>query len=227
MSIAAATGQRFAFVDVDHSLLRVSTLHDFASFYFSPAERHEPHPKLVEHARTLERMAATGADRTAMNRRYYELWADEPVTSVRAAANDWHAARASAHDFYRRPVVELVEALRAQGSEIVLLSGSFDECLDPIARRVGASAVLCTALTRRAERYTGAVERPMIGEHKAAAVRDFVAGVPQHELAEDTAIGDHLSDVPVLELVGHPVVVPVDEGLVDLARTRNWRLAEL
>jgi HAD superfamily hydrolase (TIGR01490 family) len=212
---------------VDHSLLRVSTLRDFATFYFSLPERQKQGPKLVEHARTLGRMAAAGADRAAMNLRYYELWADEPVVSVRHAAIRWHAARASEQDFYRRPVVELVDAQRAQGADIVLLSGSFEECLEPIARHVGATAVLCTSLVRRTERFTGAVERPMIGQHKAAAVRDFVSGVPHHELADDTAIGDHLSDVPVLELVGHPVVVPVDDDLAELARIRNWRLAEL
>ncbi|RBO84553.1 HAD family hydrolase [Nocardia puris] len=216
----AATGPRFAFTDVDHTLLRVSTLHHFARHFFTAAGREDV---LAEHAERMQGLAASGADRETLNKSYYLLWAGVPVREVAEAAEDWHEG-IRAHHLYREPVVRRLRALRAEGVETVLVSGSFRACLRPIERELRCAATLCTELEERDGVYTGVVVKSLIGAAKRAEVEAFAAGSGGHDFAGDHAFGDHISDAPVLAAVGHPVVVPVDPALETLARERGWEV---
>ncbi|MEV0297225.1 HAD-IB family hydrolase [Nocardia sp. NPDC050710] len=215
-----ATRPRFAFTDVDHTLLRVSTLHHFGEYFFETTRRTEV---LSTHRTRMQRLAETGADRETLNRSYYLLWSGIPVREVDTAAVAWHDAL-RAGGLYRASVVERLRALRAEGVETVLVSGSFRACLRPIEYELGCAAVLCTDLEEHDGVFTGAVRKSLIGAAKRAEVESFVSGYPDHDLAGDFGFGDHISDVPVLESVGHPAVVPVDPALESVARERGWEV---
>ncbi|MCX4097067.1 HAD family hydrolase [Nocardia sp. alder85J] len=213
----------FAFTDVDHTLLRISTLHHFAEFFFEATGRA---PVLAVHRNRMRRLAETGAPREALNREYYQLWAGISVAEVESAAGGWHEL-IRAHQHYRSAVVTRLRALAAEGVATVLLSGSFTACLRPIAAEMGGDGpapLLCTELAERDGAYTGEVRRSLIGAAKRAAVEAFVAGYPGHDLADDYGFGDHVSDVAILERVGHPAVVPVDPALEQVARQRGWEV---
>jgi HAD superfamily hydrolase (TIGR01490 family) len=214
------TGPRFAFTDVDHTLLRISTLHHFAQFFFEATDRAHV---LDENRLRMQRLAESGADRETLNRSYYRLWAGIAVAEVEAAAGGWHEL-VRAHGHYRMPVVNRLRRLAADGVGTVLVSGSFAACLQPISATLGCAAVLCTELEQRDGVFTGAVHRALIGTAKLAAVETFVGRYPGHDLSGDYGFGDHVSDVPVLESVGHPAVVPVDPALERLARLRGWEV---
>jgi phosphoserine phosphatase len=82
--------------------------------------------------------------------------------------------------------------------------------------------VLCTELEVVDGRYTGMVTRPMIGDAKSAAARSLLAerSVPA---ARCHAYGDHPSDLPLLSMVGDPVVVGDDPVLLEHAGRHRWR----
>jgi HAD superfamily hydrolase (TIGR01490 family) len=217
------TGPRFAFTDVDHTLLRISTLHHFAEFFFEATGRT---PVLDEHRNRMQRLAATGARRETLNLEYYRLWAGISVVEVETAAGGWHEL-VRAHQHYRAPLVARLRALAADGVATVLVSGSFAACLRPIAAEMGGDGpapLLCTELEERDGVYTGGVRRSMIGAAKRTAVETFVAGYPGHDHAGDYGFGDHVSDVAILERVGHPAVVPIDPALEQVARQRGWEV---
>jgi hypothetical protein len=44
------------------------------------------------------------------------------------------------------------------------------------------------------------------------------------DLADSWAYSDSVTDVPMLEAVGHPVVVNPDRGLLKVARAREWEV---
>jgi len=69
--------------------------------------------------------------------------------------------------------------------------------------------------------YTGRSLRAAHGEGKAAAVRELAAA-EGFDLAECTAYSDSYTDVPFLEVVGHPVAVNPDRRLRRIARDRDW-----
>ncbi|OLT22009.1 hypothetical protein BJF78_33515 [Pseudonocardia sp. CNS-139] len=68
---------------------------------------------------------------------------------------------------------------------------------------------------------TGAIEASVIGEGKGTAVRALAA---REGIALPLSFGyaDHTSDLPMLTLVGHPVVVGTEPALLAHADRHGW-----
>ncbi|MEM7309008.1 MAG: HAD-IB family hydrolase, partial [Planctomycetota bacterium] len=119
-------------------------------------------------------------------------------------------------------VVAALEDLRRRGVEPVLVSGSSREILRPIARRLGVDHVLATRVEVRAGIYTGRILPPQtIGAGKLRAAQAFLERTGANA-GRCYAFGDHLSDLPLLEAVGHPRVVAGDPRLERQAHRRGW-----
>jgi phosphoserine phosphatase len=102
-----------------------------------------------------------------------------------------------------------------------------NEILEPLARELGVVHCLATRLEEHEGRYTGEIEGlQMIGQGKADAVRAFLA-TRGARAAECFAYGDHHTDVPMLEAVGHPVAVIGDPRLAEHARRERWEVLDL
>ncbi|MFC4376047.1 HAD family hydrolase [Nocardia halotolerans] len=190
-----------AFVDVDETLVRDIS---FLSLFRFDAQRRgdDPEPLLEE----FWALRAAGVGRAESHRFFYRLWRGRRVEQVRAIGRDWFAERARSTDFINSAVADRLRELAARGTRIVLVSGSFDAALLPIARYVAADATLCTELVVAAGHYTGETRATMVGMDKAAALRGY-AERTEVDLGTCAAFGDHRSDVAMFDLVGHPVVV--------------------
>jgi HAD superfamily phosphoserine phosphatase-like hydrolase len=105
-----------------------------------------------------------------------------------------------------------------------MVSGSFPAVLTHLARRLGVRHLLATTLEVADGRYTGKILAPQtIGAGKALAIKQFLAGNGGHaEMCH--AYGDDLSDLPMLEGVGHPTVVRGDPALEAHAKAMGWRI---
>jgi len=207
-----------AFFDVDDTLIAVPSVFRFL------AHRLRDRPG-SEYAAAYERVrAARVGGRGAALVEYYRNFAGADVAEVAEQGRRWFAEELAAGPFHE-PVLERFRAHRAAGELTVLVSGSFPACLDPIAEHVGADLLVCTLPEVRDGRYTGAVATPMIGAAKAAAVLG-IADRLDVDLAGSSAYGDHSSDLPVLDLVGHPVVVGDDPDLVGHATRQGWPVLE-
>lgn len=201
------------FSDVDETLISRKSMFDFLSFWLE-----DRGPGGAERYRAvrgrLQELADSGVPREEINRRYYRQYEGEPADEVAAAGEQWFADRSADPAFFIPSTVEALRAHRAAGAVLILVSGSFEPCLAPIARVVGAAHVLCTRPEIRGGRYTGRVPEPLIGEGKAAAVQRLLAAHPAVRAEDCYAYGDHPSDLPMLRLVGHPVAVGHDPHLI-------------
>jgi hypothetical protein len=74
-------------------------------------------------------------------------------------------------------------------------------------------------------RYTGEVDYYAAGPTKADAAR-ALAEQRGYDLASCFAYSDSVSDVPLLETVGHATVVNPDRGLRRVASERGWPVLE-
>lgn len=153
--------------------------------------------------------------REEVNRAYYRLHAGEDAGELAALGEQWFAERSAEPDFFVPATLAALRRHRAAGAALVLVSGSFSPCLAPLARAVGAAYTLATEPLVERGRYTGEVVRPMIGAGKRAAVLDLLAFHPGVDPAQCFAFGDHISDLPMLECVGHPRVVGGDAQLLE------------
>jgi HAD superfamily hydrolase (TIGR01490 family) len=212
-----------AFFDVDETLISLKSMFDFYDFFLD-AVGHSPQEqrRLRQQARDLLR---SGLPREQGNRLFYQRFTDRKVSEVADIGRRWFDRRLEGGGLFHQDVLGALRAHHADGLTTVLVSGSFPACLDPMAEYAGADIALSTELRVRDGIYTGEVSRTMIGDAKAEAARGLIeqAGV---SAADCYAYGDHGSDLGLLRLVGHPVVVGADPELVAVAERSGWlRLA--
>jgi HAD superfamily hydrolase (TIGR01490 family) len=117
--------------------------------------------------------------------------------------------------------VALIEEHHTAGRDVVIVSASGAEVVRPIGDMLGADAVVATRMAVADGRYTGEVEFYAYGVNKAAAIREMAARVG-YDLGSSYAYSDSVTDVPMLESVGHPVVVNPDRELRRRAREQGW-----
>jgi HAD superfamily hydrolase (TIGR01490 family) len=119
----------------------------------------------------------------------------------------------------------LIEDHKAAGREVVIVSTSGADIVEPIAQMLGADKALATRLAVSEGRYTGEIWFYCHGDNKAVAMREY-ALEQGYDLNDCFAYSDSITDVPMLEAVGHPFVVNPDKGLRRIAAERSWPVLE-
>jgi len=123
-------------------------------------------------------------------------------------------------------IIVLIEQHRLAGDEIYLATSSAEELAQPMARELGMDGAMGTRVEVEAGIYTRRLRSPLNhGEAKAARIVNTARG-RRLDLSRSTAYSDSIHDLPMLELVGHPVAVNPDRRLRALARSRDWRIIE-
>ncbi|MEC3977390.1 HAD family hydrolase [Amycolatopsis sp. H20-H5] len=219
--MSSATRTSMAFFDVDETLISIKSMVDFYD-YFLKAAGHSPEEQrqLHEAARDLLR---PGLPREQQNRLFYRRFAGRKVAEVAAAGQHWFEERLKGGKLFHTDVLDALHAHRAAGTTVVLVSGSFSACLDPVSAHCEADLAVCTELGERDGIYTGEVTRAMIGDAKVILACELIAEAGT-TAAGCHAYGDHASDLGLLRLAGHPVVVGTDPGMLTVARASGWAL---
>jgi HAD superfamily hydrolase (TIGR01490 family) len=119
----------------------------------------------------------------------------------------------------------LIEEHRSAGRDIVVVSTSGEEMVRPIVEQLGIHDIIATRMVVEDGRYTGEVAFYAAGPTKADAVREL-AKERDYDLSTCYAYSDSISDVPLLESVGHPCVVNPDRSLRRVAGERGWPVLE-
>jgi HAD superfamily hydrolase (TIGR01490 family) len=113
---------------------------------------------------------------------------------------------------------------RDQGHLVALVSGTFAPLLALIARRIGVSHAIGTPLEMRDGRYTGRVVPPLCqGEGKPQRAQAYFAAEGlEVDWPASYVYADRETDLPLMDLAGHPVAVYPDEALWAHAGERGW-----
>lgn len=122
-----------------------------------------------------------------------------------------------------REAITLVEAHRAAGHRLVIVSAASRYQIAPIARVLGIDEICCTQLEAIDGRFTGKTIAPLcFGEGKVMAARRVGrrVGIP---LKSSWFYSDSSDDLPLLRQVGHPVAVNPSETLATHAEANGWR----
>jgi len=120
-----------------------------------------------------------------------------------------------------REAAALIAEHHAGGRDVVIVSSSGSELVEPIGRMLGADHVIATRMVERDGRYTGEIDFYAYGPAKAAAVRR-IAAREGYDLEQSSAYSDSFTDLPMLEAVGHPHAVNPDRALRREAVARGW-----
>lgn len=129
-----------------------------------------------------------------------------------------------------RPVIfteaaALIAEHKAAGRDIVLISASGLEMVEPIGELLGADLVRASVMKVVDGRYSGEIEFYCYGEEKAKAMREL-AGERGYDLADSYAYSDSSTDIPMLEAAGHQAVVNPDKTLRAYAEEQGWTILD-
>lgn len=117
--------------------------------------------------------------------------------------------------------VELIEQHHAAGRDVVIVSSSGAEVVEPIGAMLGADKVIATRMVVADGKYTGEISVYAYGPHKATAIAELAAA-EGYDLKASYGYSDSITDEPMLAAVGHPFAVNPDKALRKLAIAREW-----
>lgn len=146
--------------------------------------------------------------------------------SVEQADQIWNwITRDYLTQLWRWDVRRELEEHQAAGDLVVLVSGGPVPLLRRIGEELGIHHVIGTRVEVRRGRYTGRGLPPACTDQfKASLTRAYLKENGfEIELGSSYAYADAVSDLPLLEMVGTPVVVYPFEELLEIARQRGWK----
>jgi HAD superfamily hydrolase (TIGR01490 family) len=117
--------------------------------------------------------------------------------------------------------VTLIEQHHAAGRDVVIVSSSGSEVVEPIGEMLGADRVVATRMVVADGKYTGEIEQYSYGPQKATAITELAAA-EGYDLKDCYSYSDSITDEPMLAVVGHPYAVNPDRALRRLAASRGW-----
>ncbi len=220
---SAPRARTAAFFDLDKTIIAKSSTLAFSKPFFNQGLLNRRAVLKSSYAQFIYLLS--GADHDQMDRMRAHMtnmctgWDVEQVKSI---------VNETLHDIVT-PLVfaeaaDLIAAHKLCGRDVVVVSASGEEIVAPIARALGATHAMATRMVVEDGKYTGEIAFYCYGEGKVQAIRELAAreGYP---LEHCYAYSDSITDLPMLEAVGHPSVVNPDRGIAQ--RSRRTRLARL
>ncbi len=122
----------------------------------------------------------------------------------------------------RPEAARLIAMHHDAGRETWIVSASPHTVVEPLAVSLGMTGAIATRGEIVDGHYTGELDGPFVyGEGKSAAIARL-ADTRDYDLHLCYAYSDSISDLPMLEMVGHPVAVNPDSELAQVANDRGW-----
>ena len=222
------TYKRLALFDLDHTLLPLDSDYQWAQYLAKSGRAGDPEVALRRNEELMVRYNA--GDLTAEQAAEFMLGL--------LAAHPPHLLAAWHEDFMHRVIrpamteqaVELVRKHLAAGDLCAVVTATNSFVTSPIARAFGVPHLIATDPEYVSGRYTGKIAgTPSFKHGKVIRVNDWLAGMDRCLVDFDKSYfySDSLNDLPLLEVVTHPIVTNPSEGLLRVARDRDWPVLNL
>jgi FAD synthetase len=119
---------------------------------------------------------------------------------------------------------QLMRRTKRRGYFLVAISGSPMDIVAPFAKYFGFDAAYGRIYEVKGGRYTGRVLNDAImNEQKDSIVKEFIqqSGL-KVDLKKSLAVGDTETEIPVLNMVGQPIVFNPNQKLANYAQKKRW-----
>ena len=213
-------GRPAAFFDLDKTVIaRSSTLAFSRSFYHGGLITRRSVLRSA-YAQFMFRLGGVDHDQIERMRRYLSAqaagWDVQTVKDI-VADTLHHIVEPLVYE----EAVSLIAWHHAEGRDVVIVSTSGAEVVEPIGELLGADHVIATRMVQESGRYTGDIEFYAYADNKAAAIRELAAE-RGYDLTASFGYSDSATDLPMLEAVGRPHAVNPDRVLRKTANERGW-----
>ncbi len=222
------TSKRLALFDLDHTLLPLDSDYQWAVFMAKSGRAGDPAEALRRNEELMDRYNA-GA-----------LTAEQAAVFMLGllAAHPPHLLAAWHEEFMQQVIrpamtlraIELVQQHLAAGDLCAVVTATNSFVTAPIARAFGVPTLIATEPEFIAGRYTGKIlGTPSFKHGKVVRVNHWLAGQQQRLDDFDASYfySDSINDLPLLEVVTHPVVTNPSASLLAVAQQRGWPVLNL
>ena len=124
----------------------------------------------------------------------------------------------------RPEICSEIKIHRENNAEIVILSSAIGQICKPIGLYIGADNIICTEMEVLDGVFTGSAENKFCFEDEKRIRLIQYCEIRNYNLSEAFYYGDSISDLAVLEVVGHPVCVQPDRRLSGISNKNGWRI---
>jgi HAD superfamily hydrolase (TIGR01490 family) len=112
------------------------------------------------------------------------------------------------------------------GHAVAIATSAVRQVAEPLARELAIPHLVCSELEVRDGELTGSFNWPLCyGSGKLERAKALVHALGAR-LEETAFYTDSITDLPLLEAVGHPIVVNPDARLRRVARRRGWLIED-
>jgi HAD superfamily hydrolase (TIGR01490 family) len=222
------TSKRLALFDLDHTLLPLDSDYQWAVFMAKSGRAGDPAEALRRNEELMDRYNAG------------ELTAEQAAEFMLGllAAHPPHLLAAWHEEFMQKIIrpamtqraIELVQQHLAAGDLCAVVTATNSFVTAPIARAFGVPTLIATDPEYIDGRYTGKIlGTPSFKQGKVVRVNHWLAGQRQRLEDFDASYfySDSINDLPLLEVVTHPIVTNPSESLLAVAQQRNWPVLNL
>ncbi len=115
----------------------------------------------------------------------------------------------------------LAKMLNEQGYFLLAISGSQEELVGEIAKNYNFDAWVGTQYERKDGRFTG---KKFIASQDKKIVLEGAIEDYDLSLKGSIAVGDSASDIPMLDMVEHPIAFNPDQTLFQKAKISGWKI---
>ena len=222
------TYKRLALFDLDHTLLPLDSDYQWAQYLAKSGRAGDPEIALRRNEELMERYNA--GDLTAEQAAEFMLGL--------LAAHPPHLLAAWHEDFMQRVIrpamsdqaVELVRKHLAAGDLCAMVTATNSFVTAPIARAFGVAHLIATDPEYVSGRYTGRIAgTPSFKHGKVIRVNDWLSGMDRRlgDFEQSWFYSDSINDLPLLEVVTHPIVTNPSASLLRVAQDRQWPVLNL
>jgi len=215
--------QRLALFDLDHTLLPLDSDHQWAQYLARTGRAGDPAVALARNEDLMNRYNAGALTAEQAAEFMLGLLVAHPPHLLAA----WH------EDYMQRvirPVITeqaltLVQKHLEAGDLCAIVTATNSFVTAPIARAFGVPTLIATEPEYLSGRYTGKIDgTPSFKEGKVLRVKAWLATLNRklEDFSESYFYSDSINDLPLLEVVTHPIVTNPSPSLLNVAKERNW-----
>lgn len=127
----------------------------------------------------------------------------------------------------KRKAFDLLKKHRDAGDYLVIVTATNSFITEPTKDIFGMDDLIATEPAMEDGNFTGKVKgTPSFGPGKVTRLKEWLEGT-NHSLEGSYFYSDSRNDIPLLELVSHPITVDADEKLSLHAAKNNWQQISL
>ena len=146
-------------------------------------------------------------------------------TSRRCSRSSARPSTTSSTRWSTRRRSNCIEEHKAAGRDVIIISSSGTDIVEPIGERLGVDLAIGTQVAIEDGQYTGEIVFYAYGPTRPRRCARL-AEERGYDLAESYAYSDSHTDLPMLEVVGHPFAVNPDTELRKVAVEREWPILD-